>query len=240
MRIYVITLADAQARQQQAESQLQGLGLDFRFFPAVIGEEAIRSPLCKVDESEFLLATGRGITAGEVGCYTSHRLLWQYCVHLGEPVLVMEDDFQLSKDFPQALQLLGEEIDEYGLIRLQSERRARKKRVKPLGNFTLWRYTKAPHSAMCYGISPSAAERLLASSETITAPVDVYMKRFWRHGQKMYGITPYAVTESQLSIGTQIGGRIKAAKSLGTRASRTIARLQEFAARITHNRREPG
>ncbi len=235
MRIYVITLADAEARQQQAESQLRGLGLDFRFFPGVIGNEAIRSPLCKVDESEFLLATGRDITAGEVGCYTSHKLLWQLCVHLGEPVLVMEDDFQLSEDFSQALQLLDNEIDEYGLIRLQSERRARKKRVKALGRFALWRYTKAPHSAMCYGISPSAAERLLASSETITAPVDVYMKRFWRHGQQMYGITPYAVTESKLSRRTQIAGRSKAKKNLGTQLSRLFARLYEHLTRIRFN-----
>jgi glycosyl transferase family 25 len=239
MRIYVITLNDAAARQQYAESQLQGLGLEFHFFPAMRGEEAMKLPSLRVDEQEFVLATGRHITPGEVGCYVSHRLLWKLCAQLEEPILVMEDDFQLSEDFQAALMLLEAEIAEYGFIRLQSERRAEKTQVKTMGRFALWRYTKAPNSAMCYGISPAAARRLLAHSEMITAPVDVYMKRFWRHGQQMYGITPYSVTESTLSNASQIAGRTKANKNFTTRVRRVFARLNEYLTRTGFNLRLP-
>ncbi len=235
MHIFVITLNDALARQQRAISQLQAQGLVFRFVPAIPGQEAIRAPACTVRKREFLLATGRNVTPGEVGCFLSHRLLWTLCAQIGEPILIMEDDFELSADFSAALSCLENEIGEYGFIRLQSERRARKKRVKSLGRFTLWRYTKAPNSAMCYGITPSAARRLLADAAEIDAPVDVYMKRFWKHGQRMYAITPYTVTESKLSEATQIAGRSKARKSLPTRLHRLLARVGHCFSRAHYN-----
>lgn len=231
MKIFVITLSDALERQQQSAHRLREVGLDFTFFPAVAGHEAIRSQSFKVAEREFLLATGRKPTPGEVGCFVSHRLLWKLCAQTGEPVMAMEDDFTLAGEFVDAVSHVEREIEEFGFIRLQSERRAKKRPVKALGGFTLWRYTKAPNSAMCYGLSPKAATRLLKFAGTIEAPVDVYMKRFWRHGQRMFGITPYTVTESALSLGTQISGRSKAGKSVSTRIARTLARLREALAR---------
>lgn len=235
MKIFVITLTDAIERQQHAESQLRAAGLEFRFFPAVRGTDAIASPSCRVVEQAFLLATGRHVTPGEVGCFASHRLLWKQCARLGEPLLIMEDDFLLSAGFAAAVRHLEREIGDFHFIRLQSERRARKKRVKSLGAFSLWQYTKAPQSAMCYGLSPTAARRLLAHAAIIDAPVDVYMKRFWQHGQRMYGITPYTVTESGLSSHSQIAGRAKAKKDLVTRLQRLLARIQSRVLRARYN-----
>lgn len=239
MKIFVITLTDSVARQQHAAGQLQAAALAFSFFPAVSGVEAMRSPEYRVSERDFLLSTGRKVTPGEVGCFASHKLLWKLCVQLDEPILVMEDDFKLSADFPGAVQELENQVGEFGFIRLQSERRARKRRVRMLGRFTLWRYTKAPNSAMCYGLSPIAARKLLAHADTIGAPVDVYMKRAWRHGQRMYGITPYTVSESVLSEQSHITGRAKARKSLAMRLSRTFARTREWLARVRFNRAAP-
>lgn len=237
MQIHVITLPDAVARQRQATSQLADAGLEFLLFPAVVGQEAVKASAGKVQEHKFLLTTGRQITPGEIGCFSSHRQLWELCVQVGEPVLVMEDDFQLSADFPAALALLEQKIADYGFIRLQTERRANKKLVETHDRFKLWRYTKAPNSAMCYGLSPAAAARLLAHADSITAPVDVYMKRFWEHGQEMYGITPYTVTESELSSASQIAGRSKAKKGLATRLHRTYGRLCDLVARAYYNHR---
>lgn len=59
------------------------------------------------------------------------------------------------------------------------------------------------------------------------------MKRFWRHGQRMYGITPYTVTESALSSISNISGRTKAHKHLAARLRRTLARMQEHFADST-------
>jgi glycosyl transferase family 25 len=237
MKIFVITLSDALARQQQSARRLRELGLDFTFFPAVAGHEAIRSQSCNIAEREFLLSTGRKPTAGEVGCFASHRLLWKLCAQIGEPVLIMEDDFLLADGFVDAVSHVEREIGEFGFIRLQSEQQAKKQPIKTLDRFTLWRYAKAPNSSMCYGLSPDAATRLLESADTINAPVDVFMKRFWRHGQRMFGLTPYTVSESELSRGTQISGRFKARKDVATRIARTWTRIAEVLARHQFNRR---
>ena len=235
MRIIVISLEKAVDRQALVVQQLSGLGMPFEFLSAVDGATVYPSSSCEVDDETFLLSTGRNTTAGEVGCYLSHRKAWRLCSDSNQPLLIMEDDFALSDDFPFAVQLLESHIRKFGFIRLQSETRARKIRVKQLGRFTLWRYTKAPNSAMCYGLSVEGARKLLSASGIIDAPVDVFMREFWRHGQRMYGITPYSVTENDISPKSFIAGRKKARKSLSVRARRTALRLKKLAARTTSN-----
>jgi GR25 family glycosyltransferase involved in LPS biosynthesis len=36
---------------------------------------------------------------GEIGCFDSHYRLWQYCIKLGEPILIFEDDVLLVRPF---------------------------------------------------------------------------------------------------------------------------------------------
>jgi glycosyl transferase family 25 len=154
------------------------------------------------------------MSPGEVGCFASHRSMWQKCVDLGEPVMIMEDDFQLLPGFAGAVQQVADNISEFGFIRLQTETRARKQRVARRGGYTFWRYTKVPHSCMCNGITPGVAKSLVEKTRAIYEPVDVFIKKFWVHGQPIYGMTPYAVTESKLSQETYILHRDKVPKGI--------------------------
>ena len=83
----------------------------------------------RCDEEEWLLNTGHPMALGEVGCFASHRSMWQKCVELGEPLMIMEDDFQLLPGFAGAVEKVAENISDCGFIRLQTETRARKQRV---------------------------------------------------------------------------------------------------------------
>lgn len=235
MKIVVISLESALERRAQVTEQLSSIRQPFAFLPAISGKTVYPSPSHDIDEERFLLATGRHATAGEVGCYLSHREAWLRCADSKEPLLIMEDDFALTEDFPLAVSLLEDQVQQFGFIRLQSESRASKTPEIPMGRFTLWRYTKAPNSAMCYGLSPEAAQRLLDESTVIDAPVDVFMREFWRHGQRMYGITPYSVSESDLSPATSISGRLKAKKNLAVRIRRTSHRTRNWWARLNYN-----
>lgn len=241
MKIVVISLADAARRRAQASRQLDSLGLDFDFFDAISGSEAATSPpFDDCDERQWVLRTGRTMTPGELGCFASHRALWQRCIELDEPLLIMEDDFRLLDGFSDALSYLERQVADVGFIRLQSETRGRSRTVDSQGEFRLQHYSRFPHSMMCYGLAPFAAKRLIAASNRIDAPVDVYVKRFWVHGQPLFGIAPYTVTESDLSPDTNIRGRQKCRKSLSVRLQRTASRLGDFLARhryvLTHPR----
>ena len=215
MKIFVISLPDAAERRERASRQLGELGLDFEFFDAMRGEQVLADEYFEhCDEEEWLLNTGHEMSLGEVGCFASHRSMWQKCVDLGEPLMIMEDDFQLLPGFAGAVQQVAENISECGFIRLQSETRAKKQSVATLGEYELWRYTKVPHSCMCNSMTPEVAQSLIEQTRAIYEPVDVFIKKFWEHGQPIYGITPYTVTESTLSQQTYIHHREKVPKGI--------------------------
>ncbi len=235
MKIFVISLADSSARRKSAAAQFRKFGIEFTFFPAISGNNAIDSNFDSYNEDLFFRNTGRTACAGEIGCYASHLALWKQCIESGEPIVIMEDDFLLLEGFPKALQQANRNVDQYGYIRLQTETRAGKHKEKECGDFTLWRYTKAPHSAMCYAISPTVAAAFAEHSNILTAPIDVYVKRFWEHKQPMYGLTPYTVAESDLAWNTNIMGREKSRKPLKVELLRVITKLNWFFGRLRFN-----
>ena len=223
VKIVVISLSDAEARRERAAQQLGELGLEFEFFDAMRGEQIMADGYFEhCDEEEWLLNTGHPMSLGEVGCFASHRSMWQKCVELDEPLMIMEDDFQLLPGFAGAVEQVAANISECGFIRLQSETRAKRQSVATLGEYTLWRYTKVPHSCMCNSITPEVAQHLIEKPRAIYEPVDVFVKKFWEHGQPVYGITPYTVTESTLSQETCILHRKKVPKGFGRSTRRFL------------------
>jgi glycosyl transferase family 25 len=231
-------LPDAAERRVRAARQLGELGLEFEFFDALRGEQVMDDGYFeRCDEEEWLLNTGHPMSPGEVGCFASHRTMWQRCVELGEPLMIMEDDFQLLPGFAGAVEQVAGNIAECGFIRLQSETRARKQRVATRGDYTLWRYTKVPHSCMCNSMTPEVAQNLIDQTRAIYEPVDVFIKKFWVHGQTIYGLTPYTVTESTLSQQTYILHREKVPKGFGRSARRFLRKCGWEIRRIQAARR---
>lgn len=238
MKIFVISLPDAEARRERAARQLGEAGLAFEFFDAMRGEQVMADGYFDhCDEAEWLLNTGHPMSLGEVGCFASHRSMWQKCVELGEPLMIMEDDFQLLPGFAGAVEQVAGNISDCGFIRLQSETRARKQRIAERGDYTLWRYTKVPHSCMCNSMTPEVAQTLVEQTRAIYEPVDVFIKKFWVHGQPIFGMTPYTVTESTLSQQTYILHREKVPKGFVRSARRFLRKCSWEVERIRAARR---
>ena len=221
MRTYVINMSSQEDRQRSSREKLDARGHPFEFFEAIAGGDALKA-FAEFDTREFRLNTGRGITIGEVGCFASHRALWQRCIKLGEPILVMEDDFDLLNGFTSAVREAARLAPTLGFIRLQTDLRARHVPLFLAGEFTASRFTKAPHSTMCYAISPETAHRFVALTEVFDAPVDVFIKKFWEHGQPLHALTPYTVAASVLSVETTIHGRVKEGGDLRLSARRFL------------------
>lgn len=225
MKVFVISLPGATIRRSNSASQLREANIEFDFFDAHTGEQALANGYAgRIDESRWLLNTGRGTTAAEIGCYSSHRALWSRCVEMDEPLMIMEDDFDLSDRFAEAVREAELAIDNFGFIRLQTERRACKRMVQPCGDMTLVRYTKAPHSLMCYALAPRLARTLVARTATMKAPVDVVIKKYWEFDHALYGLMPYTVDESHLSPDSCIPNRNKTEKDMVTRLRRVTTK----------------
>ena len=236
MKTYVISLADSLERRAVAADQLSRAGVVFEFFDAIRCDVFDSGHFSHYDEREYVLNCGRPAARGEVGCYASHKMLWQRCVDTNEPVMIMEDDFLLADHFHEAFCHVQQLVAEYGYIRLQTERRAQRKPVLTKGSFSLVRYTKVPHSAMCYAISPVAAARLLCRAEVLDAPLDVMIKKNWEHGCQIYGLMPYSVSEHPLSKATTIPGRDRYKKPIYVALRRAVRKVVWLARRMRFGR----
>jgi len=239
LKVFVISLQDSTSRRANASAQLDRAGIPFEFFDAVRGDTALQQYFSGYDEIEFVLNTGRYVTPGEIGCYASHLAMWRKCTELDEAIMIMEDDFLLDERFADAFEVVATRTADLGYLRLQSETKGKKRLLEKLETFQLWRYTRYPHSAMCYGIAPSVAKTFISSSSVLTAPIDVHVKKFWEHGHLMYGLTPYTVTESEASSQSTIRSRDKAKKPLLIRLRRVLRKLNWFVQRVRFNFTHP-
>lgn len=237
MKIFVINLKRDHKRRKNASRQLSEQNIDFEFFPAIEITAGWGDYFDDYNEKSFLINTGRRVTRGEIGCYASHKALWKKCIRLDEPLMIMEDDFLLDIKFSQAVKIVQENINSYHYIRLQSETRARREPAKSIGGFTLYRYSKIPHSAMCYAVTPRICQAFLSHSHSLCEPVDVMVKKAWRHQQALYGLAPYTVTESNLSSDSCIGQRLKDKKSLKVKFLRFIIKISWGFKLMQYNRK---
>jgi len=235
--IYVISLPDATERRQNASSQMRAQSLDFEFFDAFDGEQGAQL-FDRCDQDGFVLHTGRVTTAGEIGCFASHKALWRHCVEINRNIMIMEDDFTLAANFGKAVLASESLIGHLGLLRLQDERRGQSTPVMRVDGFQLERYTKTPHCTMCYSIAPRIAQRLLKLHNTYRAPVDVVMKHVWTFDNPMYCLTPYTVSSSDLFLESMIGDRDKCRKTLPVRARRIWLKFQWQWQRVLFNLRQ--
>ncbi len=74
------------------------MDLEYSIFPAVNGHTDKALLFERYDEQKSQLYRGKSLTKGQLGCYASHYLLWEKCIKLNEPIIVLEDDALLYPD----------------------------------------------------------------------------------------------------------------------------------------------
>jgi len=235
MKLYVISLKESQDRRRKVDALLTAAKVEYEFFDAIRVQNGIEGYFDSYDEEQYLINCGRVAATGEIGCYASHLALWKKCVELNEPILIMEDDFCIEENFLAAIREVEKLISNYGFIRLQTEFRGKKIKSKDVGRFTLYYYTKMPHSTMCYAINPEVSRVFINQSKSLTAPIDVTMKKFWEHQIPMFGLAPYTVRDCDDELATCIAGRVSTNKSLRIKVKRFLTKAGWIVKRLKYN-----
>lgn len=206
--IQVISLPESSDRRHAVAAQLNALQIDFQFFDAVdgFGDDPL---LKRMDPQKFLHRNNRYPIPREAGCYASHFRLWEICAANSRPMLIMEDDFDLTNQAVDVLSTSEQLINRYPIIKL--ERLIKKKSrvlVESNNGVDVYRYRKAPHCLLAYAISPSAAAQLTQSKENFLYPVDVFVRNFGIHGVPVFGVEPPMVDRGALNYSSStIGDR---------------------------------
>jgi glycosyl transferase family 25 len=221
VKTFVVSLRTAKSRRVAAARQLEKCGLDFEFFAAVDGSCFSRY-VNGFDRWQFRLNTRRDPLPGELGCYASHVALWRVCVDMAQPIVVLEDDFELNPEFRDVIAELETLVSTFGYIRLEPSERRRSmfKRLQPDSydvlrfNDRILKYLSDPPLCMlAYAISPEAAASLLKASGTLSAPVDKFLQRTWEHETPIFALSPAIVRHADHAASSTIGDRSRKSRN---------------------------
>ena len=101
MKTFVINLEDRKDRIKKFK-HLNDDVISYEIFNAINGYSISHTKLLRdgfdIDNNWMDPISNTKLTKGEVGCFLSHWKIWEECVRLNEPVLILEDDanFYLS------------------------------------------------------------------------------------------------------------------------------------------------
>ena len=231
--IFIINLERSPDRRVHIDQQFRGLGLSYEFFNAVDGKKD--HPLFShYDAKKRLYCKGCQLSPGEVACFASHYLLWQRCIELQKPIVILEDDVVVAPEFAQVIKELPLVIDQFSYVRLfgLADDSYWAVRSYPFGQAV--KYPKDPAGTQGYVISPQAAQKLILHAERWYLPVDIYLGRFWQHQVESIGLLPYRLKHSVLES-TLSGWQGKIPLPLWFKLRRELLEASDTLRRYWHN-----
>lgn len=202
MKIAVINLVRSTDRRERIEANLAQVGLAFEFFNGIDARYGEHLGVSRYSEAAALREFHRPLSAGEVGCFASHYLLWQRCVEARKPFVIIEDDALLDDGFVRTLETVSELISTFPLLRLGlTAEGAGSGVVLPLPQgFEVVSLAPGTYGTQCYILSDIAAKALVDHAAVWSFPVDIYLDRPQIHGLDSYGLRPYFVRHADQSV----------------------------------------
>ncbi|MYM60782.1 beta-1,4-galactosyltransferase [Vibrio sp. OCN044] len=236
MKVFVINLPSSLERREKISQSLNEIGIEFELFTAIDGRKGLPADLINLpDDKHRTFFRSRPLSPGEKGCYASHYKLWQKCLEIDEPILILEDDCLPTKYFTKVFAKLPA-LHQKGYEYLRVEKQERGcKQIDSYGdlNIVLWADNRS--GTRGYSISPSGAKKLLKYSNRWVCAVDNYIGESYRTGLICAGVQPYAIRDDGADkISTIIRSNDKSKVPIHFKLLREIYRFYRFS-RMTLN-----
>jgi glycosyl transferase family 25 len=191
-KIFVINLDASIFRMGECQNQL--CDYDFERISAVDGSQLEHNELTQFYDVDLNRQQYHSLlTLGEIGCYLSHRKVWQKIVDEQlDFALVLEDDFINNTDISELVHNVAQIKQPWHCIKLAEFPIKRKIIFSDLlGTVNIGTYDKIPSKTCAQMISFVGAKYLLAMSEKFGRPVDVDIQHWWENGLYILGLQPY-------------------------------------------------
>jgi glycosyl transferase family 25 len=221
MKILVISLPTSTDRRASVARKLGERNIDFEFIDACDGRLGLHPYLKQYDEKSFIVNRRRKAAPGELGCYVSHLLVWEKCVALNEPIVVVEDDFEMTPDFEAGIAYLEKYIDKVALVRIEPLEKQFFLTSRKDPDFTLVKQLNVGMCTTGYVVTPQGARKLLQNAMPIKMPIDLYLKYTLIHDQLIHALVPHLVYPTHADSIIGVHGR-------DTREKGALLALQRF------------
>lgn len=242
MRTFVINLDNSKLRMAEMDHRLNEMNLAYERMPAVNGSQLSTEELHSFYQPALNKKLyRRPLSAGEIGCYMSHRNCW---VKIQEQqldlALILEDDAEMSDQLSALLGNIEKIQQPWDIIKLcdPPKKKAVFNSVQLHIDFKLCLYKKVPSRATGYVVSLSGAKKLLQARETFARPVDDDMQFYWEYSGNIFGVEPSPIWNAQSSLQSDIdnSGSRKSGKTFSSLFKGPFLKLKYELKRIKHNR----
>lgn len=235
-RTFVISLQGAVKRRAHFTEDAK-TNIEWRFFDA---STKLGAGL-DYDERRALIRGGRMLTRAELGCYSSHHLLWRQLLsdESVDRYLIFEDDILVDWRFIEQFVALSEHEMGASFLRLFFTKTVpTRKIVSPFLDFyQIVELLEFGYGAAAYMIDKVAAARMVETLREVIEPVDLAMESAWRHGVRNLSVFPFPIIHKMGE--SQIGNerRESASKPLWMKIVRGGLRVRNnLRKRVWHHR----
>lgn len=217
-KTFLINLDKSTDRLERSQAILAEQNIDFDRVSAVYGADLSQQQLAQAYNYQLPHAYYKKLNVGEIGCYLSHRKVWQEIVDQQlDFAVILEDDFNIVGDFNAMLSTIEQLDFDWHYIKLAEHTRRRNTLFKAkLNEFDLVVYDKVPARTCAQVVSLAGAKKLLASSQPFKRPIDIDLQYWWEKDINVLGLTPYVVTPNDTAVSEidKLAKRNKAEKSM--------------------------
>ncbi|HEY7613924.1 MAG TPA: glycosyltransferase family 25 protein [Gemmatimonadales bacterium] len=200
--VQVISLPDAVARRAGFAERARDTTLPWKFFDA----HRELGPGLSYRPDDAVVAKGRPLMPGELGCYSSHYHAWQALLESSAAqTIVLEDDTIVDWTFLEKLAAVDFAARGVSYLRLFAKRpcafRLHGEAIEP--QRYLIEYAGYAHGTQGYVVTRTSAERFARHCRRVRRPVDIELDRAWDHGVPCLAVFPFPLTE--ISTASTIG-----------------------------------
>jgi glycosyl transferase family 25 len=198
-KVVVISLPDAAERRAAFADRARGTWIPWTWFDAY----RELAPGLTHDPDEAIVAKGRPMYPGELGCYSSHYAAWRVFLESGATrMLVLEDDTIVDWGFLETLIAVDLQAAGVRYLRLYAKRPCAFRAV--LRNAierqrTLVEWLDRPLGTQGYILTREGAELFVRHCRRVMRPLDDELDRSWEHGVPCFGIFPFPLIEQSTS-----------------------------------------
>lgn len=195
--VFVINLENSPERYQHAEQQLFALGIKPQRVNAIYGKNLTQDEIAACyDKAANQRHFRRSLSLGELGCYLSHRGIWQLMLAQNiEMAIVLEDDIDVDPRFPAAIRQITA-LTGWDHIKLSDDRDTPAHQKLALADgFELVNFKKVPNCTTGYAITFAGAKKLL-QRDMFFRPVDIDLQFGHELNLQLFSLLPYTIWPS--------------------------------------------
>ncbi len=199
MKVFVINLKRSIERKARMEQALSAANIAFEFIEAVDSSSPDFLYSERRNEDLTRKRFGYKLVENEIACFSSHYLAWKKSLELNEPILILEDNCDLSESFYEIFIYFDIFAQKYDFLKLAATKKKSFKVISSVNDkINIVRFKKRTCGIMGYILTPYAASKFIENATQFIEPVDDYMEKPYKHGISTYVLRPDIVKRADI------------------------------------------